>query len=85
MGTMRIPACLCLLLLLGMQQAVLAKAVTKISIHKHLPSKSHASVQTSNDGDAVKLINYLDAQVRCWRGWEGLRALLACSRSCDKV
>jgi hypothetical protein len=61
---MRIPACVCLLLLLGMQQAVLAKTVTKIFINKHMPSKIHASAQSLNDGDSVKLINYLDAQVR---------------------
>lgn len=50
-----------------MQQATAVtsrKAVTRISIQKHQPAKrSHAGVQSSNDGDSVKLLNYLDAQV----------------------
>jgi hypothetical protein len=85
MGRTSLHVCICLLLVLCLQQAAAAtskKAVTRIAIQKHQPAKrSHAGVQASNDGDSVKLLNYLDAQVCSATGqaaWEGCMGCVLC-------
>ena len=50
-----------LLLLLGLQQCVGKHTIT-IGLQKH--QKGHAGVRSANEGDSVRLLNYLDAQVR---------------------